>query len=210
MEPERLKSVTGVGLTAALAGLLAVAAAPPNTFAQAAVRPEPVRVAAAGQTTDPMLRHMARLRQDMVALLEQQRHLNARIEDGEARYRAQQTRIVALEAEVKDLQGRLQRIDESWRSASAGLEKALAREGEARQGSMKDVIEEVTKQLKGVVKKVSGGAAAGGKTYTVQSGDTLSAIGVAFGVSVESLKQANGLEGDQIKVGQVLKIPAPK
>jgi len=43
--------------------------------------------------------------------------------------------------------------------------------------------------------------------YTVKAGDTLHGISKSFGVAVEALKKANGLEGDGIKARQVLIIP---
>lgn len=46
--------------------------------------------------------------------------------------------------------------------------------------------------------------------YTVQEGDTLSAIASQFGVTWDAIIQANNLESqDAIYVGQVLTIPAP-
>lgn len=42
---------------------------------------------------------------------------------------------------------------------------------------------------------------------TVRPGDTLSKLAQHYGVSVEELKEANGLEGDLIRVGQELVIP---
>ncbi len=46
------------------------------------------------------------------------------------------------------------------------------------------------------------------QTYTVQSGDTLSTIAERYGVTVETICQANGIENpNQIEVGQVLIIP---
>src|SRR5258708_31973963 len=46
------------------------------------------------------------------------------------------------------------------------------------------------------------------RTYTVQSGDTLTSIAARFGISVAALAQANQIaETDVIYVGQVLKIP---
>lgn len=46
------------------------------------------------------------------------------------------------------------------------------------------------------------------RTYTVQEGDTLAAIAVRFGTSVEALQAANGIDDtDVILVGQVLVIP---
>ncbi|TVQ70777.1 MAG: AMIN domain-containing protein [Oceanospirillales bacterium] len=58
-------------------------------------------------------------------------------------------------------------------------------------------------------RKTQGGAVAGGnRTHRVQPGDTLSVIAVRNGVSVSALRAANQINGDQIRVGQVLRIPA--
>ncbi len=51
-------------------------------------------------------------------------------------------------------------------------------------------------------------SAGGGQVYTVKSGDSLSKIAGNFGVSVKSLRTANNLKTDSIKVGQKLKVPA--
>jgi LysM repeat protein len=49
------------------------------------------------------------------------------------------------------------------------------------------------------------------RIYTVVKGDTLGAIARKFGITVQQLRQANGLlEGDFIRVGQQLRIPAPQ
>lgn len=50
--------------------------------------------------------------------------------------------------------------------------------------------------------------AASGSTYTVQSGDTLTRIAIKTGVSVDALKQANGISGSAIRIGQTLKLPS--
>jgi lipoprotein-anchoring transpeptidase ErfK/SrfK len=48
-----------------------------------------------------------------------------------------------------------------------------------------------------------------GQTYTVQRGDTLSAIALRFGISMWSLVQVNGISNPSlIYVGQVLRIPS--
>lgn len=46
--------------------------------------------------------------------------------------------------------------------------------------------------------------------YTVQPGDTLWLLSRKYGTTVEAIKQLNGLTGDMLYVGQVLKIPAPQ
>jgi len=46
--------------------------------------------------------------------------------------------------------------------------------------------------------------------YTIQEGDTLSAISEEYGVSVEILLQANpGLQPQQLQIGQEIEIPSP-
>lgn len=45
------------------------------------------------------------------------------------------------------------------------------------------------------------------QSYTVQPGDSLWKLSRSFGVSIESIKEANGLKGDLILVGQNLEIP---
>ncbi|NQU09902.1 LysM peptidoglycan-binding domain-containing protein, partial [bacterium] len=51
-------------------------------------------------------------------------------------------------------------------------------------------------------------AAAATQSYTVRKGDSLWKIAREHQVSVASLKQANGLSGDLLKIGQQLKLPA--
>jgi LysM repeat protein len=45
------------------------------------------------------------------------------------------------------------------------------------------------------------------RTYVVQEGDTLNGIAARFGVSIAALREANGLSGDLITIGQRLIIP---
>ena len=56
--------------------------------------------------------------------------------------------------------------------------------------------------------QVTAAAQAKAGTYTVQPGDTLSAISRKTGASVAALKQANGMQDGLVRVGQVLKVPA--
>lgn len=50
-------------------------------------------------------------------------------------------------------------------------------------------------------------ASAGGKTHTVVKGDTLARISRKYGVSIEAIKQANGMKSDTVVLGSRLRIP---
>lgn len=56
--------------------------------------------------------------------------------------------------------------------------------------------------------KSNGKLAQQAREHTVTRGDTLSMIATRYDVSLAHLRQANGLGNDQIRVGQVLKVPA--
>jgi N-acetylmuramoyl-L-alanine amidase len=45
------------------------------------------------------------------------------------------------------------------------------------------------------------------KKHVISRGDTLGGIAQQYQVSLASLRSANGLKGDRIRVGQVLRIP---
>ena len=64
------------------------------------------------------------------------------------------------------------------------------------------------KDSKAAAQMASAAPKAGAGTYTVQSGDTLSAIARKTGVSTVALKQANGMKDGVLKIGQTLKVPA--
>ncbi|MDO6785329.1 N-acetylmuramoyl-L-alanine amidase [Neptunomonas phycophila] len=56
--------------------------------------------------------------------------------------------------------------------------------------------------------KSEGLNAQGKRVYKVESGDTLSVIASRHGVSLNTLRKANEIKGDKIRIGQVLQIPS--
>lgn len=48
------------------------------------------------------------------------------------------------------------------------------------------------------------------KNYTVKSGDFLGSIAQEYGISIRALKELNGFKNNNIRVGQVMKVPAEK
>lgn len=74
--------------------------------------------------------------------------------------------------------------------------------------NLNDYVEAVVKSIAeyaGVSYKPPG---VSGNTYVVKKGDSLYSIANSFGISVEDLKNNNGLTGNLITIGQVLTIPS--
>lgn len=46
-------------------------------------------------------------------------------------------------------------------------------------------------------------------TYTVRSGDTLYAIADRYGTTVQAIRELNGIEGNLLRIGQLLRIGPP-
>ncbi|MCM1182207.1 MAG: LysM peptidoglycan-binding domain-containing protein [Roseburia sp.] len=59
----------------------------------------------------------------------------------------------------------------------------------------------------GQVLQIPTTAASSSFAYTVQAGDTLWLLSMRYGTTVEAIKQLNGLTGDTLSIGQVLRIP---
>ena len=59
----------------------------------------------------------------------------------------------------------------------------------------------------GQVLKIPAGASEPYFEYTVRSGDTLWLLSRRYGTTVDAIQRLNGLTGDALSVGQVLKIP---
>ncbi len=137
----------------------------------------------------------------------------------------------SAEVQLQQLDMRLARLEDNVRQSQnasgadlATLQREIASlKGEisnirADRGTMKkeivnEISAEVAKLLAAQQKAASAAAASAaaasqsGYEHKVQSGQTLSAIAQAYGVSVEKIKKANGLKNDVIRVGQTLFIP---
>ena len=64
---------------------------------------------------------------------------------------------------------------------------------------------------KSSVKKIAGNTAAkkkSAKRYTIRRGDTLSEIAQKYHVSISDIRRLNGIKGNNIQVGQRIKLPA--
>ena len=131
----------------------------------------------------------------------------------------------AAEQHLRQIDGRLGQVEASLRgSAGAAAEiDALRREIDglraAQETLKKEVVDDLSREIAKLLAEQTAAASRGGRgnragsgqvagyEHKVQSGQTLSAIAVAYGVTVDAIKRANNLGGDTIRVGQVLFIP---
>lgn len=158
----------------------------------------------------------------------------ARLREQSERLQLQQNTDYALsaardaEARMQQLELRLERLEAASRAASsyaslddidqlrrenAELRTSLADARASQEQMRAEIIGNVQTLFKEQQKRAATTAAPAsskaqsGYEHKVGAGQTLSAIAKAYGVSVQKIKDANGLKGDVIRVGQVLFIP---
>ena len=129
--------------------------------------------------------------------------LTAQVEDLQFQQQKTQRELESIRTEIQELRRAAGGANSSDLKA---LEDRIAAVDAARQADKKAIIDQLAKELAGMGRP-SSPAAPGAKEYVVKSGDTLTTIAKANSVSVTELRRANGLTGDDIKVGQKLVIP---
>lgn len=118
-------------------------------------------------------------------------------------------KVSELQRQVKDLLAKNREMEQELQR----LKRQSAAEAEAREAQLR----EISKQIKrlaalpppspGPTKKTHHGGHQKYEIFEVPKGATLSAIAKAYNVSVHSIKQANNLKSNNLRIGQKLKIP---
>jgi nucleoid-associated protein YgaU len=138
---------------------------------------------------------------------------NQRLNNELAALRAHQSRAAAGATEAQALRAELGDLDRRIRAMEAAREK-----------DKQELVDTLSRKISQIMgggtagdgggkrRKSSGGeahsGAGGGGSYVVKSGDSLSAIAAANGVTRKALMEANGIKNaDQIRVGQKIVIP---
>ena len=151
---------------------------------------------------------IASLRADLRMLQDNQRHVMGFIDGLREENHSRAVQTQELQSLVAALETRMQTQDRQWKERMQKLKGALA---EDQKRTMDAMAQSVATEISSAVEKVRAAQpppAAAAREYTVVAGDTLSAIAQAFGVTIKSIKAANGLSSDIIRIGQTLKIPA--
>ena len=153
---------------------------------------------------------VASIRADLQILLDNQRRLAATAEEAYQANDRQTKQIQQLSTLLSALETRLASADSTWRQQMERFNTDLAQAEKQRRKSMNEVISVVSTKIADIAKKLQRDSTSTTNqgTYTVEAGDTLSAIAPAFGVTINSLIKANGLKNTTIRIGQKLVIPA--
>lgn len=163
----------------------------------------------AGVSAQQVMSALAGMRSDITLMLDRQKQLSLRIEGLEEEQNRKNEQIRQLEA----LCNALAQQNQSLETRFAELQKAF----EADQRARKDELRNLSKDLTNVIKSSTTPPAPAAtipanmsiKELKVESGDTLSSIAKAAGCTVAQIMAANPnlKSADDIRVGQVLKIP---
>ena len=177
---------------------------------------------ASGALTAPqVLSTIAGMRADLDQSIAENRRLALRCESLEEQLAAQAKTIAELQNLCTALNGQLKALDQQWNRRLAEIQKAINANQKLQQEEFQRFAREVTDALskmntpppappRPVAPTATGPAPAfEGKyiEFKVASGDTLSSIAKAAGTTVAAIKKANGLTSDNIRTGQILKIP---
>ncbi len=163
----------------------------------------------AGVSAQQVMSALAGMRSDITLMLDRQKQLSLRIEGLEEEQNRKNEQIRQLEA----LCNALAQQNQSLETRLAELQKTF----EADQRTRKDELRNLSKDLTNVIKSSATQPAPAAtipanmsiKELKVESGDTLSSIAKAAGCTVAQIMAANPnlKSADDIRVGQVLKIP---
>ncbi|NLF17179.1 MAG: LysM peptidoglycan-binding domain-containing protein [Lentisphaerae bacterium] len=162
------------------------------------------------QSSDQTSRDLATLRTDLHAFQENQKQLYLVIDELRQENTARAQEIEKLRSLVAALDARMSTSDNAWRSDMSSFREKLAQDQQKAMTKLtSNLADEMARNLNQIRQSTeTARAASSAMEYTVQAGDTLSAIAKAFNVAPEAIRAANGLKGDIIRVGQRLKIPS--
>ncbi len=214
------------------AGMMVIATTMQGQYLAPPARPNPQPRPAAPSYVDvpSYKRDMAHVLQDMRVLQEDIRALLTRIESLEAERTRKDTLIRELQDTVAMYEQRIQALEQKQVNAENRLRaefvKAMERMQAANQQATQQALDSLKTQMVAEIARVEQIAVKAAnaprhvprqpvltgsyKEVRVESGDTLSSIAASAGISVQTLRQVNGLRNDIIRVGQMLKIPVPQ
>ncbi len=176
---------------------------------QATVAQKPVVVRETVDLT-PVNREIAGLHADLDSLREEQKGLLNRLLALEQENESLKDQNKQLAELVAAMDQRFSEVDKGWRKQMENLSANMDRERAQRRTEMEQLGRAVSSEIERNARNAAAQQQAASTEYrvwTVQKGDTLSAIAQVSGIGVERIKQYNNLKNNNIYIGQNLKIP---
>jgi LysM repeat protein len=155
---------------------------------------------------------LEQMRVRIETLIANQEQLQAQIQQLRAQPvdRASQADVQALQARIAELDRRIASIDAARAQDRQEIVSTLSRNMSAVMAQGGRSSGSSSSRSSGGTTKSSGSAAQKGYEHTVGSGETISAIALAYKVKTADIVSANNLKDPgHLKVGQKLFIPAP-
>jgi TolA-binding protein len=185
----------------------------PSTLSLAVVSAGALSLLCACQSPRQQRLDRARSIESMRLQEEQLNRMSGSMRDAQEQYGAAIQHITSMQGQIATMERRIQALSSEVES----LKQQVALERQARQADMDRLLQQVAKETAAALRSASppagGGRSSGPATagefyeYTVESGATLSAIAKAYGVSIDSIRKANRMKDDNLRVGQKLYVP---
>jgi len=152
-------------------------------------------------------------REDLMMVQEDSRRLTGRVESLEMELERLDRELAGMRNEItRSVETETGALDERMRR----IEGDLQRLERAREQDKQEIIDSLSKKIAQVMQSAGSGGTARrqnrrseyGYEHVVQTGETLSEIAAAYGVSVKSIQEENDIRNpNQVRVGQKLFIP---
>lgn len=199
------------GVSAAATAVVPSAAVVPAVTGSSGGSAAPVYVTSGSEETR-LAREIAAMRSDLRTVQEENQKLAFRMEALERDNETKDAQLKELQSLLSVLDGQVSAADKQWLERMENLKRNMDSERELRRKQLESLSSNLAHELTKVQQRPAAAPAAvlpAGKfkEFSVQKGDTLSTIAVSAGISVQALKDANGLKSDMIRVGQVLRVP---
>lgn len=144
-------------------------------------------------------------RERRLAEEESRRRIQLSLEDTDAEVNTIRQEMTRLRSELNQAQAQdIQRVE----SRISRLEQQLNALDQQRAKDREEIISILSNRIAELIRQNRPAPSAGGRSHTVASGETLSAIAAAWGVSSQEIIRANNLSNPNVlRVGQTLTIP---
>ena len=144
-------------------------------------------------------------RERRLAEEETRRQIQLSLEDTDTQVHTLRQEMMRMRSEINQAQAQdVQRLE----GRISRLEQQINALDQQRAKDREEIISILSNRMAELMQQSRAAPASGGRSHTVASGETLSAIAAAWGVSPQAIIRANNIQNPNVlRVGQTLTIP---